>query len=90
LFGVELPEDDDVETIGGLLARELGRVPIEGASAEIGGLRLVAESRGGRRNQIDTMLVCRVEQPSDDAPEDPRGSSGRGATRPDVPAPVEG
>ena len=31
LFDVELPEDDDVETVGGLLARALGRVPIEGA-----------------------------------------------------------
>src|SRR5919112_2219419 len=70
LFDVELPEDDDVETVGGLLARELGLVPIEGASAEVGGLRLVAESTGGRRNRIDTLLVCRVEEPSgDDADE---------------------
>ena len=46
LFAVELPEDDDVETVGGLLARALGRVPIEGAKAEVGGLRLVAESAG--------------------------------------------
>jgi CBS domain containing-hemolysin-like protein len=90
LFGVELPEDDDVETVGGLLARELGRVPIEGASADVGGLRLVAESRGGRRNRIDTLLVCRVEEPSEDeAAEEPRGSSGRGATRYEEPAPVE-
>jgi CBS domain containing-hemolysin-like protein len=88
LFGVELPEDDDVETVGGLLARELGRVPIEGASAEVGGLRLVAESTGGRRNRIDTLLVCRVEEPSEDD-EDSRGS-GRGATRQEEPAPVEG
>src|SRR5690348_3399723 len=90
LFHVELPEDDDVETVGGLLARTLGRVPIEGASAEVGGLRLVAETTGGRRNRIDTMLVCRVEPPAeDDAAEEPRGSNGRGATRTDVPAPVE-
>jgi CBS domain containing-hemolysin-like protein len=89
LFGVELPEDDDVETVGGLLARELGLVPIEGASAEIGGLRLVAESTGGRRNRVDTMLVCRVEEPSDDATEDTGASSGRGATRYEEPAPVE-
>src|SRR3954447_1252486 len=66
VFDVELPEDDDVETVGGLLARTLGRVPIEGASAEVGGLRLVAESTGGRRNRIDTLLVCRVEPPADD------------------------
>lgn len=89
LFDVELPEDDDVETVGGLLARELGLVPIEGASAEIGGLRLVAESTGGRRNRVDTLLVCRVERPEDDAAED-AGSSGRGATRYEEPAPVEG
>ncbi|HEY0507576.1 MAG TPA: hemolysin family protein [Blastococcus sp.] len=89
LFSVELPEDDDVETVGGLLARELGRVPIEGAEAVVGGLRLVAESTGGRRNRIDTLLVCRVEEPSEDDTAGSRGSSGRGATRYEEPAPVE-
>jgi len=90
LFGVELPEDDDVETVGGLLARALGRVPIEGASAEVGGLKLVAESTGGRRNRIDTLLVCRVEPPAEEETEERRGSSGKGATRHEEPAPVEG
>jgi CBS domain containing-hemolysin-like protein len=71
LFDVDLPEDDDVETVGGLLARELGRVPIEGASADVSGLRLVAEGTGGRRNRIDTLRVCRV--PEDD---DAEGASG--------------
>ncbi|WP_299956826.1 hemolysin family protein [uncultured Modestobacter sp.] len=66
LFKVELPDDDGVETVGGLLARELGVVPIEGSEAEVGGLRLVAESTGGRRNQIDTILVCRVPEPGDE------------------------
>jgi len=66
LFKVQLPEDDGVETVGGLLARELGVVPIEGSEAEVGGLRLVAESTGGRRNQIDTILVCRVPEPGAD------------------------
>jgi CBS domain containing-hemolysin-like protein len=90
LFGVELPEDDDVETVGGLLARELGLVPIEGASAEIGGLRLVAESTGGRRNRVDTLLVCRVEETSEDeATAEDANASGRGATRYEEPAPVE-
>src|SRR4051812_17043160 len=89
LFDVELPEDDDVETVGGLLARALGRVPIEGASAEIGGLKLVAESTGGRRNRIDTMLVCRVEPPAEEEPEERRGSHGKGSTRYEEPARVE-
>jgi CBS domain containing-hemolysin-like protein len=71
LFHVELPRDDDVETVGGLLARELGRVPIEGSAAEVAGLRLVAESTGGRRNRIDTLLVCRVPEPEDGVPAEP-------------------
>jgi CBS domain containing-hemolysin-like protein len=90
LFSVELPEDDDVETVGGLLARALGRVPIEGAAAEVGGLRLVAESRGGRRNQIDTLLVCRVPEPSEDAEEQVVAEPAGGATRYEEPAHVEG
>jgi CBS domain containing-hemolysin-like protein len=90
LFGVELPEDDDVETVGGLLARALGRVPIEGAAAEVGGLRLVAESRGGRRNQIDTLLVCRVPEPGEDDGADDEAETAGGATRFEEPAHVEG
>lgn len=89
LFGVELPEDDDVETVGGLLARALGRVPIEGAAADVGGLRLVAESRGGRRNQIDTLLVCRVPEPGADESAG-EGEGATGATRFEEPARVEG
>jgi CBS domain containing-hemolysin-like protein len=95
LFDVELPRDDDVETVGGLLAREIGRVPIEGSAAEVAGLRLVAESLGGRRNRIDTVLVCRVAEP---APAEGEGGreAGRdeqppsGASRAEEPARVEG
>jgi len=83
LFKVELPDDDGVETVGGLLARELGVVPIEGSAADVGGLRLVAESTGGRRNQIDTILVCRVPEPGAD------DESAEGAREPE-PAAVEG
>ncbi|WP_347060037.1 hemolysin family protein [Blastococcus sp. HT6-30] len=90
LFDVDLQETDDVETVGGLLARELGRVPIEGAAAEVGGLRLVAESTGGRRNRIDTLLVCRLPEPSEDGDEDTDGQRPSGATRAELPAGVEG
>ena len=78
-----------IHAFGSVGGRELGLVPIEGASAEIGGLRLVAESTGGRRNRVDTMLVCRVEQPAEEDAEDARGSSGRGAARYEEPTPVE-
>jgi len=71
LFRTELPQDDDVETVGGLLARALGRVPIEGSAAVVGDLHLLAESTGGRRNQIDTMLVSRVEPSTEDTEAEP-------------------
>ena len=61
MYDVTLPHED-VETVGGLLASALGRVPIPGATVEVGGLRLVAESSKGRRNQIGTVLVRRTEE----------------------------
>src|SRR6185503_18627710 len=69
LFGVELPADE-VETVGGLLAQTLGRVPIPGAKVDVGGLHLVAEGTTGRRNRIDSVLVRRVEpQPDEETAE---------------------
>jgi CBS domain containing-hemolysin-like protein len=68
LFDVEVPPRDDVETVGGLLAEALGVVPIPGSSAKVHGLELTAESAGGRRNRIDTVLVRRLDNPdADDA-----------------------
>ena len=58
LFQVDVPTDE-VETVGGLLAQALGRVPIPGASACVSSLELTAESAGGRRNRVDTVLVRR-------------------------------
>lgn len=60
LFDVELPADE-VETVAGLLAQALGRVPIPGAAAVVGGLHLLAEGTAGRRNRIDTLLVRRAD-----------------------------
>ena len=74
LFGVEL-SDDDVDSVGGLLGKHLGRVPIPGASAQVGGLRLVAESTAGRRNRIDTVLVTRVREPVEGARGEASGST---------------
>ncbi len=58
----DLPiEDDDVDTVGGLLAKHLGKVPIPGSAVEVDGLRFVAESPSGRRNRIGRVLVTRLE-----------------------------
>jgi CBS domain containing-hemolysin-like protein len=61
LFGVNL-EDEDVETVAGLLAHALGRVPIAGSTATVRGLRLTAENLAGRRNKIGTVLVQREDE----------------------------
>ena len=56
LFGVTV-EAEDVETVGGLLAHQLGRVPIAGSETTVAGLHLTAESLAGRRNKVGTVLV---------------------------------
>jgi CBS domain containing-hemolysin-like protein len=63
--------DDEVETVGGLLAKHLGRVPIPGAEVVVEGLRLHAESAGGRRNRITTVLVTVEPEPDPAAPGEP-------------------
>ena len=47
LYDIEFDEDLDVDTVGGLLALELGRVPLPGAEVTWDGLQLRAE--GGPR-----------------------------------------
>jgi CBS domain containing-hemolysin-like protein len=54
-------EDDDVDTVGGLMAKYLGRVPIPGSVIEAHGLRFEAEAPSGRRNRIGTVLISQVE-----------------------------
>ncbi|OMC15847.1 hypothetical protein A5735_09185 [Mycolicibacter heraklionensis] len=63
LYGVEFDSDLDVDTVGGLLALELGRVPLPGAEVISHGLRLTAEgSRDSRgRVRISTVLISPVE-----------------------------
>ena len=55
-------ETDDVDTVGGLLARRLGVVPIPGTYVDIDGYRLTAEQAAGRRNRIGTVLVEKVQE----------------------------
>jgi CBS domain containing-hemolysin-like protein len=63
LFGVPL-DDDDVDTVGGLMAKLLGKVPIPGAEVTCNGLHLEAESLAGRRNKVVTVVVT-LEEPEE-------------------------
>lgn len=56
LFGLDL-EDDDVETVGGLLAKALGRVPQAGAQAEYDGIVMIGGTSLGRGRGISTVIV---------------------------------
>ena len=60
LFGFDV-EEEDVDSVGGLMAKHLGRVPIPGSHVEAHGLRFEAERAAGRRNKIGTVLISRVE-----------------------------
>jgi CBS domain containing-hemolysin-like protein len=59
LFDVTL-EDDEVDTVGGLLGKAIGLVPIPGSRGEVAGLSLTAERMAGRRHRIDTVIVRRL------------------------------
>lgn len=82
LFDLDL-DDDEVDSVGGLLAKILGRMPVEGSVASTSGLVFTAERTEGRRKRISTVLVERDEALIDaqtaflDASNDD-GVSGRG------------
>ena len=58
LFGIEL-DDDDVDSVGGLLTKELGRLPVAGSTVVASGLILRAERTEGRRRRLSTVIVER-------------------------------
>ena len=61
LFDVEL-DDDEVDTVGGLLAQQLGRVPLPGSEVTVEGLFLHGEEGVDRRGRprVQTVLVRRL------------------------------
>jgi len=69
LYGIEFDTDLEVDTVGGLLALELGRVPLPGADVVSHGLRLLAEGGPDQRGRmrIGTVLLSPAEP---DDPED--------------------
>ena len=59
LFDLEL-DDDEVDTVGGLLAKALGRVPMVGSTVEVHGLSLRADRLEGRRNRVSHIIAAAV------------------------------
>ena len=63
-FETEFTDDEiqDVDSIGGLLAKQLGRVPIPGSTITVPGWKLTAERPAGRRHRIATVLVEKIAE----------------------------
>jgi len=56
LFGLRV-DDDDVDTVLGLMAKLLNKIPIPGSVVEWEGIELVAERASGRRHSVQTVLA---------------------------------
>lgn len=66
LFDLDL-EDDEVDSIGGLLGKQLGKVPQPGAVTEFEGLRITGGASRGKGRGITTVFVERIPRTTEDA-----------------------
>jgi CBS domain containing-hemolysin-like protein len=58
LLTIEIDADEEgIDTVLGLMAKRLGRVPISGASITEDGYTFTAETSGGRRNRVSAIRV---------------------------------
>lgn len=60
-FDLEL-EDEDVDSVGGLLAKELGRLPAKNDQIEFSGLIVKVDRIEGRRKRVVTAIVKMSEE----------------------------
>ena len=58
-LGIEISKEEfeDVDTIGGLMAQKLGRVPIAGSTITVGQYLITSERPVGRRRRISSVLI---------------------------------
>jgi CBS domain containing-hemolysin-like protein len=73
--GVEFPDAEDVDTVVGLLAQRLGRVPLPGAEAEIAGLRLRAEGGEDARGRVRIASLLVWRPPTEESDETGRSDA---------------
>jgi CBS domain containing-hemolysin-like protein len=64
---IDKADFEDVDSIGGLMAQKLGRVPIAGSTISIAGWTITSERPVGRRRKISSVIIERIK---DEAPED--------------------
>jgi Mg2+/Co2+ transporter CorC len=64
LFELDL-EDEDVDSVGGLLTKELGKLPKRGDRVTISGLSFIADRIEARRKHLITVLVSKEQSLAD-------------------------
>ncbi len=64
LFEIEL-DDEDVDSVGGLLAKELGRLPMRDDEISFSGLKFKADRIEGRRKRLVSVVVQRDQNLTD-------------------------
>jgi CBS domain containing-hemolysin-like protein len=64
---IEKEEYEDIDSIGGLMAQKLGRVPIAGSTISWHGFAITSERPQGRRRRISSVLVERLVEEIEDA-----------------------
>ncbi|MCX2746720.1 hemolysin family protein [Arthrobacter sp. MI7-26] len=65
LFDIDL-DDDEVDTVGGLLAKTLGKVPIVGSAVKVDGISLKADRLEGRRNRVSHIIAAAIPKEDTD------------------------
>ncbi|UKA61075.1 hemolysin family protein [Arthrobacter sp. FW306-04-A] len=65
LFDIDL-DDDEVDTVGGLLAKTLGKVPIVGSAVTVDGISLKADRLEGRRNRVSHIIAAAIPKEDTD------------------------
>ncbi len=65
---IKIDEEDyeGIDTIGGLMAQQLGRVPIAGSTISLQGWSVTSERPVGRRRRISSVMIERVEEAEED------------------------
>jgi CBS domain containing-hemolysin-like protein len=61
---IKIDEEDyeGIDTIGGLMAQRLGRVPIAGSTITVEGWSITSERPIGRRRRISSVMIERVQE----------------------------
>ncbi len=63
-MSIQLEDEDEYDTVGGLVFHRIGRVPVPGDQIEVDGLRLTVETTDGRR--VGKVLAVRERPAPDD------------------------